>query len=420
MVVPISDSTSTLQSLREQGKQALISSSDVAHSTIPSFQSALLLADSNTRISLPHPTTDEHVESWLSEPLAPAHAALLEHPVVEYKDDETTGLPTHSEKLLYVSQRELAHATPSQCDVLVSDRATTCHILMVRSYTTSNSQYHQPPLVSCAHLDGPYDSSLDNLLHHHYEHHFHTHCKTSIQVDYHIIGGFDDARNKSRPLTQWLLYRCADLAQRYESHGMVFRICTFLVTTLNHDAAMDAPHLRGLAMRLATGEVWPAHCQGSSLGPDFLLRQARLWSSSPQPNLNVVHWHKSLFGHYSAGMFGITPFRFSSHADIEWLLSLENDSELLQNSSTSPDCEEADYCNTIRSVLKLLQNKQHYRKYFGARTPRYYQRSPTHPNLWELKPASAKNSKVTSIKDKQRHRLFLRRKRKQSEEQVQA
>ena len=387
-------------------------------------------------------------------------------------------------RILYITQGEIGHAIPKQANVIVSDRATTCHILIVRSTSSSFSNNNNdnnntvpsppqvPPLVSCAHLDGPnYDVDLRDLFHHHYQHH-HRHNTTqhrngplennnnnnndddddnninnnninnkergAIQVDLHILGGFLDEQGYSQELSNWLLYQLADLTAQYRN-VMHCTLQTCVISSMNHDHHHDHHHTeilttpstttgtttrttttgtttfpqtsrnigipspwgRGLACDLVTGHVFLAWCDWSVMGPDPILRQSRLWccsstdatttttttnnnnnnnnnkaasngsmvasssssfsssslSTSSQPslmNIGLITVHNE-----TENVFVIPPFAIqNSTISISYLLSLSN-TELLTMTSTSPECEEDDYCDSIRNALSLIQTFQH-------------------------------------------------------------
>ena len=362
-------------------------------------------------------------------------------------------------RILYIAQGEIGHAIPKQANVIVSDRATTCHILIVRSTSSSSSNNNNtvpsppqvPPLVSCAHLDGPnYDVDLRDLFHHHYQHH-HRHNTTqhrngpleknnnnndnnninnnninnkergAIQVDLHILGGFLDEQGYSQELSNWLLYQLADLTAQYRN-VMHCTLQTCVISSMNHDyhhhteiittpstrtrttttfpqtsrnIGIPSPWGRGLACDLVTGHVFLAWCDWSVMGPDPILRQSRLWccsstdatttttnnnnnnnnnkaasngsmvassslsstTSSSQPSLmnkGLITVHNE-----TENVFVIPPFAIqNSTISISYLLSLSN-TELLTMTSTSPECEEDDYCDSIRNALSLIQTFQH-------------------------------------------------------------
>lgn len=277
-------------------------------------------------------------------------------------------------RLLYIGQREVGHAIASQADVIFSDRATTCHILIVRSTTTTTSQ----PLTSCAHLDGPfYESCLRKIFSRHYQHHTKHASHPRIYMELHVIGGFLDDKGRSRQLSNWLIYLLADLAADYAGR-MSCTLVTCILTRFN--SKEKSPLIRSLACDTASGRIFLARAQDFTvMGPDPILRQARLWSCRPSAlQLTVVHTERH------GDLFVIPPFELVSYVDIDHLLSL-SDEELLLKSSSSPDCEEDDYCDSVRRALVLF-SRFHTSQIFGlsGETARFYQRNPNFPNQWNL------------------------------------
>jgi hypothetical protein len=80
-----------------------------------------------------------------------------------------------NDRWLNVMQGEVAHATPSQADIMVSTDATTCHIVALRStYNTStiNIVNNAEPLTSVTHVDkAAYEQSLEDMVTYHIQHH---------------------------------------------------------------------------------------------------------------------------------------------------------------------------------------------------------------------------------------------------------
>ncbi|KAL7568479.1 hypothetical protein ACA910_012189 [Epithemia clementina (nom. ined.)] len=324
-------------------------------------------------------------------------------------------------RLLYIGQGEVGHACPEQADVMVSDRATTCHILIARSTSRSSScsscsstnddhlALNGPsPLVSCAHLDGTgYNVSLQNLFDRHYQHHYSSNASSSttsnppgktqrqatppaiqIQMDLHILGGYLDEGRSSQEISNWLLYQLNELATKYYP---VLRctLQTCVISSLNtttttiyasssssspkttafrqtqekyssqrqeRERKVLAPWGRGLACELATGHVFLAWCHVSAMGPDAILRQARLWCNKRNGHdqrLVTVHTPDE-----GGNEFQIAPFDIvagSQQLPIPDMLALP-DEQLLTMTSTSPECEEEDFCDLIRQTLSLIWN----------------------------------------------------------------
>ncbi|GKY98999.1 hypothetical protein MPSEU_000855600 [Mayamaea pseudoterrestris] len=276
-------------------------------------------------------SVDEHLPSVF---LDARDELLLQKPVVYSKS-------TTSERLLYVCQGEVAHALPMQCDVLLTDKATTCHMLALRSESMSGAL----PLTSLTHIDGTqYSNCLCEMFQKHSKHHGDGKFRLSV----HIVGGFNDEKETSRKLSSWLLQLIANIAQEHsESMNMVLQTCS--ISSLNDDGH-GSPLGRGLAISTKTGNVWLAQCTDHVAGPLRSLRTARLLES--QTTLICVH------SETSNGLV-IPAFTYSvPQADINFLLSLP-DQVLLQYTSTSPHCEDEDFCAGMRATLEWVRDVPH-------------------------------------------------------------
>ena len=173
-------------------------------------------------------------------------------------------------RLLYVAQGERGNATSKQYDIIMSDKATTCHILALHSSTaaptntTSNINSNSSKstknnkrgddvndddddLFSLTHLDGPnYDECIRDMIKDHIDHHSRyqhnnnknnndddggddgddgcnhttnddgtttTRRSTIINIEIHIVGGFNDDDNSSSNITEWLVKLLATIAE---------------------------------------------------------------------------------------------------------------------------------------------------------------------------------------------------------------
>ncbi|EEC50072.1 predicted protein [Phaeodactylum tricornutum CCAP 1055/1] len=245
-------------------------------------------------------------------------------------------------RILYVAQGEVAYAVPRQCDVIVSDKATTCHVLILKSVSD-----HAAPLVSCAHIDGDrYETCIRDMFRRHQTHHEES---ADAEMDIHIMGGFGDEHGASRVITSWLVRLLAALAKETQPVFHTTTLGTCAVTSLNHcnDSKYPSPIGRGLAMEMESGRVFLASCDTAVAGPNTVLRSVRLWAPQAQPRLHVIHEaHRD-------GII-IRPFAYKPFADIGTLLALPDDL-LLTYTSTSPDCEQDDFCGALRETLRFLQ-----------------------------------------------------------------
>ena len=265
------------------------------------------------------------------------------------------------ERILYVGQGEVAYAMASQADVLMSDRATTCHILALRSGGT---------LTSLTHLDGPvYEQCVRKMWQRHAEFHYKK-ATDLVDLEIHIVGGFEE--ETSRTISHWLLNLLADLSNEYHKF---FRVTleTCAISSMN---GRKSPIGRGLAINLRSGRAYLAKCDTKVAGPASCLRSVRLWSHehSDHPRLSCIH-------NESSKEIVIEPFLFSSFADLDALLELP-DEDLLTCSSTSPHCEEDDFCKHLRQSLIFLRDYQPARVFGRRHQPIAYRRSGV--NAWQL------------------------------------
>lgn len=299
-------------------------------------------------------------------------------------------------RLLYVAQGELAHCTPTQTDVLVSDRATTCHILVLRS-TADGVSTSTEPLCTMAHIDGTdYTSCIRQALREQYNHHQQNKdCSSSssnvvVNMDIHIVGGYDD--DSSRDLSTWLLHTLSDCAEEYTLRNIMHcTVRTVCVSAMNADSVAGSPILRGLALHCATGRVFlpSVSTTGNVLGPAPALRSARLWSPPQQqqqerpcrPSLYIIHTAHS-------DDIVLAPFLYHFSQTHHRPLLTWSDECLLQTCSTSPQCESDDFCDGLRSTLSFMRSTP-WTSVFGCnnnaddqRQALRFRRCPERPNEW--------------------------------------
>jgi protein N-terminal asparagine amidohydrolase len=334
MVIQTSDSCSTLVSLDRNPK--VVEASDTSNNE-----------DQYVRTALHHASDDLDTPGLgLMSVYLPKSGRVddcLKHvpQVVETCDELLANPPRYfdeksSERILYVGQGEVAHSVPSQCDVIVSDKATTCHILGLRSESSSRL-----PLTSMAHLDGTsYESSIRAMFQEHREHH-HT-SDEKIDMNIYIVGGFDDMDSTSTGISNWLLNLLARIAEE-EKDSMIATLKVCAVSSLN-DNGYACPIGRGLGINLRTGHAFLAKVDESAAGPATRLRSARLFTGSGK--LSLIHGSKS-------NELIIEPFNYQPFGEIDQLLQLP-DQIMLQYMSTSPDVEEPCFCSSLRATLRFV------------------------------------------------------------------
>ena len=337
------------------------------------------------RLRLPSPSSAVPLDTYLSSVASVVESAeaVLAHPPFLLSARTCKGV-----KVLNVRQGEIGHCVPSQADVIVSDRATTCHIIAMRSQGEGGTE----AAVTLCHLDKPgYANCLREALEMHLTHHREDQEEEKkspdennlrIAVDMHVVGGYSDADGTSLSITQSVFDTFTSLAEGYsDSARMTLRTCA--VGRLN-DCFEGGPMGRGLAVNVSTGEVYLAKVDDSMAGPAGEVRSARLWSSVDngdsaatfEPRLSCVH---KLIGR---GCLMVEPFFYEPFPEIDVLLSLD-DSVMLQYTSTSPDVEEEGFCDSVRSTLAFVRDTTPEQN-FGERgqTILRYRRGTKDVNSW--------------------------------------
>merc|ERR1712228_985665 len=108
-----------------------------------------------------------------------------------------------------------------------------------------------------------------------------------IDVDLHLLGGFNDQDGQSQELSIFLLNLFAQIAEE-ERHSIRFTLRTCAVSGLNDDGN-HCPIGRGLGMNTESGQVFLVDIDRAVSGPALVIRAARLWSITAKKKLHVVH-----------------------------------------------------------------------------------------------------------------------------------
>mmetsp|Transcript_6539 Transcript_6539/g.9530 ORF Transcript_6539/g.9530 Transcript_6539/m.9530 type:complete len:399 (-) Transcript_6539:241-1437(-) len=390
MVIANSDSCNTLVSLddgspkqqqqQEHGLQLLNSS--ILCDDEPSFVRTDLL------VPTVYDDDDDEVDSFCVAPKQQQHIFLpadgspvdqslryVEN-LMDRADQVTLEKPRmfsskSQQRVLYVAQGEVAHATPSQCDVILSDRATTCHILVLRSSSANRSQ----PLVTLTHIDSTsYGECIRGCIREHKAYHEGNEEKKSdmlsfdddlIDMDVHVLGGYGDS-TEARDISNHLMHLLGSISVE-ERNSICMTLATCVVSSMNGSCA---PVGRGLGMNMSTGHVFLAGYEGDPTAS--ALRSARLWQE--RTALSLVHTH-------TCDYVVVEPFSYKAQPTFGLLLKLD-DATLLQYTSTSPDVEDAkDFCHGVRASLKLIQTVP-CNKIFTNGRPIIFERKSL--NQWRL------------------------------------
>jgi hypothetical protein len=397
MVIANSDSTGTLVSLGNGLKRvASYQGFDLgAYDEVVDYQQTELLLPEDIFCNDDDYSCSSHVEPrqplYLPSRRDAIDQCLSNNMLLMERCDELLNQPpvhyhcNSKQNVLYVAQGEVAHAVQSQCDVIMSDKATTCHILALRSSCSDASS----PLSSLTHIDSTsYEECVRAMIQEHKAHHNHSACdeeekkdaascsESRITLDVHVVGGFDDAKGSSREISNWLITLLASIAAE-EKDSLVITLQTCAISSMNDDGR-NAPIGRGLAMDLKTGETFLARCDEEVAGPTMPLRSMRLWSSGTStPKLHLIHTSLS-------NEVRIEPFAYAPFKELDALLNLRDDI-LLQYTSTSPDVEDDDFCRCIRATLEFLRDVP-CKRTFGDECdqPLVYQRICRSSNSWKL------------------------------------
>lgn len=330
------------------------------------------------QLYLPSSSNTTRVDHYLKlvPQLLDSRDELLANPPLSFHKNST-------KKILYVAQGEVAHCTSAQStDVLVSDKATTCHIVAFRSEGSDTEA-----LSSLAHIDGTaYENCVRDMVEEHIWHHreraggeekkseLSYASDNMVKLDVHIMGGFNDRDSTSQEISAWFMDLLARIAQE-KSHIMKITLKTCAITAMN-DNGFECPIGRGFGIDTRSGDVFLAKVEEEVAGPEVTLRSIRLFASSVDKRLSVIHSSRS-------DAVTILPFIFNSFGSIDKLLKLP-DNVLLRYTSTSPHSEEADFCSCIRSSLKYLRD-MNCTEVFGPQVDRtLVYRRLGHSNQWSI------------------------------------
>ena len=287
-----------------------------------------------------------------------------------------------SRRIINVLQAEVAHATSEQADILVSDKATTCHILALRSTLIHGSgdgeraSSSSATLASIAHIDQPtYISCIQGMVDVHKRHHG---VGNKMRLEVHLVGGFNDKKGSSQRLTEHLLHVMALIDLQERNIDVIVKTCC--VSDLNDDGSR-APLGRGLAITIESGDVFLASVDETVAGPAAILRNCRLWSApfGQPPRLCSIHTPLS-------NQVVVYPFDFEWNEDFMYLCSL-TDEELLKETSTSPEVEEEGYCDQVRASLNFMKDhsiKDIFGPADGRKVLLYKRSSREGPNEWKI------------------------------------
>ncbi|KAI0207114.1 Protein N-terminal asparagine amidohydrolase [Lamellibrachia satsuma] len=251
-------------------------------------------------------------------------------------------------KLLYVNQREYAVVCPNDehIDVIGTDDATTCHILVIRHSGSG--------VTGLAHCDGcGVEEGIDSMMN-----------KISQfarrgpdgRYELHLAGGFLDDRKQSAKLSLTIL----EVMMKLEEEVHLMTLC---ITDANDTlcGGTHFPVIYGLAVHVKTGQI--AQATFPSKGPDMDIRSAT----------HFVGWKRMLnIYDNETGRLMVGPYNWKPMTDIDLYLAL-SDAQIRQYLSTSPEQEPPHFENHVRKALTVLKNHpKPHRTLFPNDAPRCY------------------------------------------------
>jgi len=252
----------------------------------------------------------------------------------------TKTLDEKTQRILYVGQREYAviakNLNKCSFDYIVTDEATTCHILVFIEPSTGT--------VGLAHLDGGgnMQESIKEFI-------STINCCQNLidndgspavckNLEMYLFGGFVDAKGYSEPMFDEILSTCKNLDQKIE----LKLACCFSVNNV-FKANENYPLITGLGVRVESLDVSVIKCR--NIGPDTLLRNVRMIYNNEETTMkNIYDFHE--------GCVYIEPFSFHKARYAHELLRLP-DAVYLKYCSTSPHCESEYFVEHSKSVIRF-------------------------------------------------------------------
>ncbi|XP_034704638.1 protein N-terminal asparagine amidohydrolase-like isoform X2 [Vitis riparia] len=313
--------------------------------------------------------------------------ALLEHPVLVSSSHSFKAIPERKfsvseqagsegstqSKCVYVFQREYATVDPELVDLVGTDEATTCVGIVIRNRKSG--------MISVAHMDSPtvVDGGLTQMLSLVHNHGF------DVELDVHLIGGFDDsspkASHKTRSKRQeiWdgyslpLCIKIIDALWRSRENFHIQTLCVLGHNTRRDSEGNGYPIFNGFLAETSTGRILPASFDRTTRCPEEIVRRIRVSVSYEDPS-----WDGRLLETYDTrtDQFKIAPCTWTMcQLHIAMTLQHLSDSEILRTCSTSPSAEAPDFLDNIRRCWDYLIHRPDWRETFPMKQPRVFKRT---------------------------------------------
>jgi len=255
-------------------------------------------------------------------------------------------LSSSSGKIIHTSQREKATVMPDNVDYLGSSEATSCHIVFLRSSTTSKAV--------CAHVDseGSTNESFKILID------SFSPQELSQGIEVSIFGGFCDEHDRSVDVAIALL-------EHLHASPHKFHLLQACILTLNNHETGKAhimlPIITSVAMHVKDGSILPVKFSDDSKGPEQALRNGRFTCDEGLTEVFDIQ----------NNCLTLKPFRYSPIAQSRSLLKA-NDQDLLDLLSTTPHAESENFTKTLRDTLQFWIDNPEPNKYFEDHPNRTY------------------------------------------------
>lgn len=270
--------------------------------------------------------------------------------------ESTVMTVSETQKILYVKEGEISvHIAESDFDIIGSDDATTCHLVIAR--LTAALEGGGRCLV--AHVDSPRRCASLKV-------HLESLAGAAMEgelIDIYVSGGLV-ADDTSTDLSNSILRILCASPVRYR----LMLWSTNALNSIELSSHMNqgsevkyCPRVLGMCLQACIGEIKPCQFPVNARGPDITLRNAVNWAKllssekeAETNDLNVV------FGG-SSGQFTIDISPLFSCLDrraaeaCAFFLELDSESDLLEFTSSSPHCEPPHFVAENKKAFLLLK-----------------------------------------------------------------
>lgn len=285
------------------------------------------------------------------------------NPSFKEKANEFCKRPIHAIKstgLLYVMQREFSTVSRDDKNVIVigSGDVTTCHIVVLRNTASG--------LTSLGHFDG-YDTSngIKSMI----EAVTSGSGEGSGKIELGLFGGFLDNQGTSEEVAVSIL-------EVIQDHDESIHLTSACMVGFNDtiEKGLHKPIVYGVAVGIQDGEIFPATFEDK--GPDECIRHARIFTGIKK----MTEVYNSRYEELR-----ILPYEYEK--DISWTIPFflsAPDEEVLEQLSSSPQCEPSDFVKTIKATLHhILTHPKPLKTIFPGGKPRVHKRRAGNDG-WQL------------------------------------